>query len=136
LSKLPTKEIGKNPPFHQGVNDADVSILANQQAEHVSLKVVTKKRKGAIVKQSVCFMKKVARMSTVDRKQSVHFLKKQKRYKKSSKGKHHSKQTDIATSESSKNSNSSVDNDWENWVILHGKPQVMVDDVKAIGKTV
>jgi len=107
-----------------------------KQAEHARPISVTKKRKDALVKQSVGFMKKIAQMSKVDRKQILHFLKNQKRSKKESKGKCQSTQAHTSTSESSKNSNSSVNNDWENWVILHGKTQVMVDDVKAIRKMV
>ena len=38
-------------------------------------------------------------------------------------------------SNSSNNSNSSVNKDWEDWVVLHGKKEVVEDDVKVIGKT-
>jgi len=133
---LPVKDVGNISTLHLGVNDAAVHKLAKEHAENVLPKVVSKKRKGATVKRYVGFMKKVARMSEVDRKQILHILKKQERYKKARKGKHCSKEAGTSTSESSKNSNSSVNNDWENWVILNGKPQVVIDDVKAMGKAV
>jgi len=37
---------------------------------------------------------------------------------------------------SSKNSSSSVNNDWENWVLVHGKSKADEEDVKDIDRTV
>jgi hypothetical protein len=136
LSKQQAKAAGNNLLFHQGIHDVKAPEKTRKQAEHVRSKSATKKKKGALVKQSVGFMKKIARMPEGDRKQILNFLKKQKRSKKASKGKCQLTNEDTSTSESSKNSNSSVNKDWENWVILHGKTQEKVDDVKAIRKKV
>jgi hypothetical protein len=38
-------------------------------------------------------------------------------------------------SNSSNLSNSSVNKDWEKWVVLHGKKEVVAEDVREIGKT-
>lgn len=136
VSQLPANHVGKNIPIHHDVGDVAVSTKEKDLVVNVAPKVVNKKKKRAFVKQSVGFMKKVARMSELDRKQILHILKKQKRHIKVRKGKNHSKEAGTSTSESSKNSNSSINHDWENWVILHGKHQAAVDDVKDIGKKV
>jgi len=94
LSKQPVKAAGNNPLFHQGIHDVKAPEKTRKQAEQARSKSVSKKRKGALVKQSVGCMKKIARMSEVDRKQILHFLKKQKRSKKASKGKCQSTQAD------------------------------------------
>ena len=136
LSQLSARDVGNVPSLQLDANDVVVPFVATEPAVQALPKVVKNKKKCAIVKKSVGFMKKVARMSEHDWKQILHVLKKQERCKKARKGKHHSKEAGTSTFESSKNSNSSVNNDWENWVILHGKSQMVVDDVKAIGKTV
>jgi len=39
-----------------------------------------------------------------------------------------------SNSNSSNNSSSSMNKDWENWVLLHGKKDVVVEDVWGTGK--
>ena len=34
------------------------------------------------------------------------------------------------------NSQTSVNNDWNNWLVLHGNDKVLAEDVCAIGRTV
>jgi len=49
-----------------------------------------------------------------------------------------SKSVGPSNSDSSKNSSSSssVNKDWENWVLVHGKPLAVANDVRDIGKAV
>jgi len=70
-----------------------------------------------------------------DRKEILKILKKQERIRKVRKGKQPSWAAG-KSSDSSKNSTSSVNKDWENWVILHGKPAMLAEDVKDIGKAI
>jgi hypothetical protein len=42
----------------------------------------------------------------------------------------------VSTTDSSKNSSSSVNNDWKNWILAHDKPQGVAKDVKEIGKVI
>jgi len=136
LSQLPARNIGN--VISSNIADRDV-VVPKLQDDHVVdglPKVVPTKKKGAAIKHSVGFMKRVARMPEMDRKQILKFLKKQERLKKAHKAKHHSKEAGNSTSDSSKNSTSSVNKDWENWVLVHGKPRAVVDDVKEIGMTV
>lgn len=39
-----------------------------------------------------------------------------------------------STSDSYKNSSTSVNNDWENWVLAHDKAEGVAEDVKEISK--
>jgi len=63
-------------------------------------------------------------------------LKNQKRIRKVKTLKASSKATTDSTTVSTKNSSSSVDNDWVNWVHLHGEPKLVSEDVKELGKVV
>jgi len=89
-----------------------------------------KNKKKGHVQRSVGFMKIITRMSDKDRK---HILKKQKCKMKESFINNNSKAADGSISDSSKHYVSSVNNDWEHWVQLHGKAEV---DVKELGKVV
>lgn len=78
------------------------------------LMINQKRKKCAAAKQSVGFMKRVAQMSEIDRKQILKLLKRQERNKNAHKGKQHSKEEGTSTSDSTKNSTSSVNKDLEN----------------------
>ena len=80
-----------------------------------------KKKQPSIFKHSAGFVKRVARMTTGDRKEILKVLKKRDRKRKARKKASSSKVEFIPLSESSKNSNSSVNIEWENWVIMHEK---------------
>jgi len=71
-----------------------------------------------------------------DRMEILKILKKQQRIRKVRKGKQPSWAAGKSSSDSFKNSTSSVNKDWENWDILHGKPDMLAEDVKNIGKAV
>jgi len=134
LSKVPIHE-GGNAFTSNRVNDSTVvtkpvSKKSGSSSSHLS----TKKNNGGSVKQSVGFMKRIARMSDVDRLAILKVLKKQKR--KIKVGKVNSNDVSNSTSGSTKNSSSSGGKDWENWVLLHGKPTEVADDVRDIGKVV
>jgi len=86
-------------------------------------------------KHSTGFLKRVARMSSDDdRKEILKIVKKQERKRKARKLHNNSTTVVSSTSESSKNSNSTVNKDWENWVVMNGKQEVIMTNVKEIGK--
>jgi len=94
-------------------------------------------KKRGVVLQSVGFMKKIARMPAIDRKQIIRILKKQKRKSRASGAHTNSKSAEGSSSDTSKQSNSSVNNnDWENWLILNGKTNKVKDDVRDLGNIV
>jgi hypothetical protein len=95
-----------------------------------------KELKGGRVLHSVGLMKKIARMPASDRKQILHILKKQKITRKGKVMCNTSKNVSGSNSNSSKGSHSSINNDWENWVVLQGKEVVAKADVRDLGQTV
>ena len=114
----------------------DKIVKSTKCPSNTSLETSSIKKRGVVL-QSVGFMKKIARMPANDRKQIIQILKKQKRKKKASVMQHKSKSAEGSSSDSSKNSNSSVNkNDWENWLVLHGKADKVKDDVRDLGKIV
>ncbi len=63
-------------------------------------------------------------------------MKKRDRKRKAHKQATSSKVANIPLSESSKNSNSSVNKEWENWVIMHENKEVAKVDVTKIGRVI
>ena len=104
-------------------------------ASHVSKQQV-KKKQPLIFKHSAGFVKRVARMTAGDRKEVIKILKKRDRKWKGRKQVSSSKVEPIPLSESSKNSNSSVNKEWENWVIMHENKDVAKEDVTEIGRAI
>jgi len=109
------------------ITDGGVVLTSSCKAE---------KKKSGQAPTSVGFMKKIARMPVCERKQILDFLRKQKRKRKEGAAKHQTKATNVSTSDSSNKSSSSVNNDWENWVLLHGKKEESAADVSDLGKVV
>jgi len=89
---------------------------------------------------SVGFMKKIARMQVRDRKQIMRLLKKQKRKIQTRPVQLNSRHSEISPSNSSEKSNTtgsvSGTNDWEHWLHLHGKADMVKEDVRELGKVV
>jgi hypothetical protein len=84
--------------------------------------------------QSVKIGKEVDRMPVRDRKHILSILKKHKNKRNLRDACDNSKAAISSTSDSSKISTSSVNKDWENFVVLHGKPETVKEDVRGIGK--
>ena len=80
-------------------------------------------------------MKRIARLSDKDRKEVLRALQRSTKQRKAvsnvSKAKAQSKEGSF-TGESQ----TSVNNEWQNWLVLHGNATVMSEDVCDIGKTV
>ena len=92
-----------------------------------------KRKNGVVLNPSVGFIKRIARLSLKDRKEILKVLKKQE-CKRSMLSKA-SKALGNSLSISSNTSNSSVNKDWENWVLLHKKKEVAAEDVREIGRS-
>ena len=76
-------------------------------------------------------LKRIARLSDKDRKEVLRVLQRNKKRGKMVSNAHKSKSNDASTTVDSQ---SSVNNDWENWLVLHGKGKNKADDVCEIGK--
>jgi len=126
--------------FSSARDDTSKAMKGKALSHATSSKSRANKKQGSF-KHSVGFMKRIARMPVRDRKQVLHFLKKHKR--------HNNRQVEDGNntldaakgstsvcSKDSKNSTSSVNKDWENWLVLHGKKEEVEVDVRAVGKVV
>ena len=138
LSQVPVHEGGKVFTVGTSVGAAQPSISKEIIEQPLVWKQSLKKRTTGSFKHSMGFMKRVARMPSADRKEILKVLKKQDHKRKSSKVSQtfKGKAANISTSEPSKNSSSTVNNDWANWVLAHGNPEGVAKDVKDIGKVI
>jgi len=78
---------------------------------------------------------RIARLSEKDRREVLHALRKTHNRRKvileGSKDK-----VNIIKTSSQSGSQASVNNDWTNWLVLHGSDKAKADDVRGIGKMV
>jgi hypothetical protein len=106
-------------------------VNTNHKKQSSSEMKKKKKKYGVVVKQSAGFIRRIARLPAKDRKEVLKILKKQggkrRALSKASKG------IDTNVSNNSNSSTSSVNKELENWVVLHGRKEVM-EDVREIGK--
>jgi hypothetical protein len=135
LSQRPVCEGGNVFPSNSFSGTVKVSKLEKKLISSSSVSQHKKKKGGAGV-YSMGFMKKVARMPVRDRKHILSILKKHKNKRNLRDACDNSKAAISSTSDSSKISTSSVNKDWENFVVLHGKPEKVAKDVGGIGRTV
>lgn len=92
-----------------------------------------KKKDGVILKHTAGFVKRIARLPLVDRKEVLKVLKR-KEHKRSVLAKTSNLMTN-SLSNSSNTSNASVNKDWEHWVVLHDKQEVAMEDTREVGKS-
>ena len=99
------------------------------------LKRVTKKKCSGYLSHCALNLKRIARLFDKDRKEVLRALqrssKKCKAVSNASKAKDQSKDGSL-----SGESQPSVNNDWQNWLVLHGNAKVMSEDVCDVGKAI
>jgi len=135
LSQTPISE-GGNAFSSPCLNENVVTSKLNLEAcTNVPSRNTLKNKKREPINRSVGFMKRVARMPDMDRRDILKILKNKERKRKVRKLSS-SKAVANSTSDSSKNSSSIGNNDWENWVLVHGKPKAVAEDVRVIVKAV
>jgi len=100
------------------------------------MKRVTKKKGGGCyLRHCALNLKRIARLSDSDRREVLRTLRKTTKQWKTVSGVSKAKVTSKVDS-SNCTSQTSVNNDWNNWLVLHGNDKVMSDDVCEIGRTV
>jgi len=95
---------------------------------------VIKKTSAKQLIQSTGFVKRIARMPSADRREVLMILKKKNRKRNVRSVNIKSKDASLSSSETSKNSTTSVNNDWVNWVAVHEKSNGVKEDVNELGK--
>ena len=95
----------------------------------------TKKKGGGYLRHCALNLKRIARLSDKDRREVLRALRRTSNHRKAGRGESKAKATWKEAS-SNGTSQTSVNNDWTNWLVLHGNDKVLTDDVCEIGRTV
>jgi len=95
----------------------------------------TKKKGGGYLRHSALNLRRIARLSDTDRRAVLRALRRTTKPRKAGSRSSKAKDTSKVASTTS-HSQTSVNNDWNNWLVLHGNDKVLAEDVCAIGRTV
>ncbi|PNX99301.1 hypothetical protein L195_g022566, partial [Trifolium pratense] len=96
-----------------------------------------KRRKGGgVFRHTISSIKKVARMPSPERGEVLKVLKKNERHRKVGPGAPRPGSVSHPVSSTVSSSSVSANNDWQHWVVMKGSEQVVVDDVKEVGKAI
>lgn len=100
--------------------------------------LIVKKRKkvDGVLRHYVHSLKKVARLPCMDRSSVLKILKNRVRKRQGSARLKKGVDVVALSKSNSPSSSSSVNNDWSNWVVMHGVDKVAVEDVWGIGKAI
>ncbi|PNX84817.1 cysteine-rich receptor-like protein kinase, partial [Trifolium pratense] len=99
-------------------------------------KPLKKRHGGGKPRHSLHTLKKVARMPGNDRKEALKALKKNVRKRQGVLRVDRSCEVVHQVSSEENQSSASVNNDWENWVVMQGNNRMAVEDVWGIGKAI
>ncbi|PNX85649.1 hypothetical protein L195_g041719, partial [Trifolium pratense] len=95
-----------------------------------------RRKAGGVLRHPIHSLKKVARMPCKDRGEVLKVLKKSVRRRRGGDGLNRSCSMSCHVSSGDSGSLGSVNNDWMNWVAVHGNDHMAVDDVWGIGKAI
>lgn len=119
---------------HKVSADDDAMLLKSNSNIKVSKRTKIMRKKGrSSFRHCAKNLKRIARLSEGDRKEVLRALRKTRRRQKVVSETHLDK---VILNDSSYviGSQSSINNDWSNWLVLHGSSKAMSDDVKGLGK--
>jgi len=98
-------------------------------------KRVTKKKGGGYLRHCALNLKRIGRLSDCDRREVLRALRRTSRKRKAVPSTSKAKVTPKSSSPNSA-SQTSVNTDWNNWLVLHGNDKVRSDDVSEIGRSI
>lgn len=119
-----SRKVGKKGARHSGYRPSGDGVAPSR------------KNVGGLLRHSVLSLKKVVRLPDKDRAAVMKILKRKgRKYQGSTKLK---RAVNMISTESSEDisSSSSSNNDWHNWVIVHGSEKVLREDARSIGDTI
>jgi len=96
---------------------------------------ITKKKGGGYLRHSALNLRCIARLSDSDRREVLRALRRTTKHRREGSGASKAKDTSKVASSNS-TSQTSMNNDWSNWLVLHGNDKVLSEDVCAIGRSV
>ena len=97
---------------------------------------VKRRKCGGDLRHPIHTLKKVARLSFKERRAVLKVLKTRAQRRKKSVNTHSVSGVPIQASSDEGSSSDSVNKDWNNWVVLHGKEKEAVEDVWGLGKAI
>jgi len=95
-----------------------------------------RKKIGGELRHSVHTLKKVARLSSKDRREILNTLKKRARKRRDTNLSKHVNEEVSQGSSDTTSSSASENKDWNHWAVLHGKEKEAAEDVWWIGKAI
>jgi len=108
--------------------------------------VANKKKVGGVVRHPVLTLKKVARLPSKDREEVMQVLHnskimkvlKQKIWNRRRQRERVTRSLELVSQNSNKESSSmaTVNNGWQNWVVLRGSEETKAEDIQVIGKAI
>ena len=99
------------------------------------VKQFTRKKRGGYLRNSAQCLKRIARLTDKDRQEVLRALRKSEKKRRPVSN---VPKVKVISDEGSSlgGSTPSINNDWSNWLVLHGNSKVVNDDVCNIGKMV
>ncbi|MCI06305.1 DUF4283 domain protein, partial [Trifolium medium] len=126
--------------------DAGVIFSASKRSRHggrggvPQQKEITeypqRRKAGGVFRHTLSSLKKVARLPSKDRIEVLKVLKKHERRGRAGTGAHGSRGGSKHGTATASSSSASVNNDWKHWVVVQGRDQIVVDDVKEVGQAI
>jgi hypothetical protein len=94
------------------------------------------KQDGGFLRNSLCSLKRIARLPINDRREVMQILQKNARRRKHRGVASRSRKTGSRASAEGVTSSSSVNNDWKHWVAMQGNERAVEVDVLEVGEAI
>jgi len=121
---------------HKSVSMGAAPKLKTKVSVHsTGVKRVTKRKGGDYLRHCALNLKRIARLSDSDRREVLRALRRTSRQRKAVSGAPKAR-VYSQTISSKSTSQTSVNKEWNNWLVLHGNDKVTSEDVCEIGRTV
>jgi hypothetical protein len=98
--------------------------------------VSSRKAGGGVLRHPVHSLKKIARLPTKDRGEALKALGRCVRRRRAGDHANESYSTSCQASSDLRSASGTSDNDWRNWVAVHGNDQVAMEDIRGIGQSI
>jgi hypothetical protein len=98
--------------------------------------VSSRKAGGGVLRHPVHSLKKIARLPTKDRGEALKALGRCVHRRRAGDHANESYSTSCQASSDLRSASGTSDNDWRNWVAVHGNDQLAMEDIRGIGQTI
>lgn len=98
--------------------------------------VSSRKAGGGVLRHPIHSLKKIARLPTKDRGEALKALGRCVRRRRAGDHANESNSASCQVSSDLRSTSGTSDNDWRNWVAVHGNDQLAMEDIRGIGQTI